>query len=70
MLSRNSVDRITDRSDMISAVNHGRKASTQTNKQKFVFRGQFYTLGRLQHFFLVSKNLGALRNTSLQKKIV
>ena len=29
----NSVDRITDRPDMTPAVNHGRKASTQTNKQ-------------------------------------
>ena len=32
-LLRNSVDRITDRPDMISAVYRGRKASTQTNKQ-------------------------------------
>ena len=32
-LPRNSVDRITDRPDMTSAVDHGRKASTQTNKQ-------------------------------------
>ena len=29
-LPRNSVDRITDRPDMTSAVDHGRKASTQT----------------------------------------
>ena len=29
-LPRNSVDRITDRSDMTSAVDRGRKASTQT----------------------------------------
>ena len=29
-LPRNSVDRITDRPDMTSAVEHGRKASTQT----------------------------------------
>ena len=33
-LPRNSVDRITDRPDMTSAVVRGRKASTQTNKQK------------------------------------
>ena len=33
-LPRNSVDRITDRPDMPSAVDRGRKASTQTNKQK------------------------------------
>ena len=33
-LPRNSVDRITDRPDMTSAVDSGRKASTQTNKQK------------------------------------
>ena len=31
-LPRNSVDRITDRPDMTSAVDRGRKASTQTNK--------------------------------------
>ena len=31
-LPRNSVDRLTDRSDMTSAVDSGRKASTQTNK--------------------------------------
>ena len=35
-LPRNSVDRITDRHDMTSALDRGRKASTQTktNKQK------------------------------------
>ena len=35
-LHRNRVDRITDRPDMTSAVDRGRKASTQTktNKQK------------------------------------
>ena len=32
-LPRNSVDRITDRPDMTSTVDRGRKASTQTNKQ-------------------------------------
>ena len=32
-LPRNSVDRITDRPDMTSAVYRGRKASTQANKQ-------------------------------------
>ena len=31
-LPRNSVDRITDRPDRTSAVDRGRKASTQTNK--------------------------------------
>ena len=31
---RNSVDRITDRPDMTSAVDCGCKASTQTNKNK------------------------------------
>ena len=30
-LPRNSVDRITDRPDMTSAVDRGRKASTETN---------------------------------------
>ena len=29
------MDRIADRPDMTSAVDRGRKASTQTNKQKF-----------------------------------
>ena len=33
-LPRNSVDRLTDCPDMTSAVDHGRKASTQTNKTK------------------------------------
>ena len=33
-LRRNIVDRITDRPDMTSAVDRGRKASTQTNKTK------------------------------------
>ena len=32
-LLRNSVDMITDRPDMTSAVDRGRKASTQTNEQ-------------------------------------
>ena len=32
-LPRNSVDRITDRPEITSAVDRGRKASTQTNKQ-------------------------------------
>ena len=32
-LPRNSVDMITDRPDMTSAVDRGRKASTQTNKK-------------------------------------
>ena len=34
-LPRNSVDRITDRPNMTSAVDRGHKASTQTNKQNF-----------------------------------
>ena len=33
-LPRNTVDRITDRPDMTSAVDSGRKASTNTNKNK------------------------------------
>ena len=33
-LPRNSVDKITDRPDMTSAIDRGRKASTQTNKTK------------------------------------
>ena len=32
-LPRNSVDRTTDRPDMTSAVDRGRKASTQTKKE-------------------------------------
>ena len=35
-LPRNSVERITDRHDMTSAVDRGRKASTQTNTQLFI----------------------------------
>ena len=34
-LPRNSVNRITDRPDMTSAFDRGRKASTQTNKNKY-----------------------------------
>ena len=34
-LPRNSVDRMTDRLDMTSAVDRGRKASTQTNKLNY-----------------------------------
>ena len=33
-LPRNSVDRITDRPDMTSAVDRVHKASTQTNKRR------------------------------------
>ena len=36
-LPRNSVGRITDRPDMTSAVDRGRKTSTQTNKQKALY---------------------------------
>ena len=35
-LPRNSVDMITDSPNMTSAVYHGRKASTQTNKQNYM----------------------------------
>ena len=35
-LPRNSVDRITDRPDMTSVVDRGRKASTQTKQKKNV----------------------------------
>ena len=34
-LPRNSVDRITDRTDMTSAVDRGSKASTQTQKNLY-----------------------------------
>ena len=40
-LPRSSVDGITDRPDMTSAINRGRKASTQTNKQRFSFFAAF-----------------------------
>ena len=41
-LPRNSVDRITDRPDMTSAVDRGRKASTQTkNRRLFVLKFGF-----------------------------
>ena len=40
-LPRNSVDRITDRPDMTTAVDRGRKASTQTNKQNSHHRCAF-----------------------------
>ena len=36
-LPRNSVDRMTDRPDMTSAVDSGRKATAQTNKQKLKY---------------------------------
>ena len=36
-LPRNSVDRITDRPDMTSAVDRGCKASTQTKQNKISF---------------------------------
>ena len=32
----NSLDRVTDRPDMTSAVDRGRKASNQTNKQNYL----------------------------------
>ena len=44
-LSRNSVDRITDRPDMTSAVDRGRKASTETktkNKVGFLMTQLIY----------------------------
>ena len=34
-MPRNSVDRITDRPDMTSAVDRGRKASTQQQQQQY-----------------------------------
>ena len=36
-LPRNSVDRITERPDMTSSVDRGRKASTQTNISRTAF---------------------------------
>ena len=39
-LPMNSVNRITDHPDMTSAVDRGRKASTQTNKQTQSFKDE------------------------------
>ena len=47
-LPRNSVDRITDRPDMTSAVDSGRKATTQTKNQKIIRR--YHVSIRIQHF--------------------
>ena len=43
-LPRNSVDRITDRPDMTSAVDRGRKALTQQKKllSRFIIKASFY----------------------------
>ena len=46
---RNSVDRITDRPYMNSAVDRGRKASTQTNKQNKILTSSFHAIGHLTH---------------------
>ena len=43
-LPRNSVDRITDRPAMTSAVDHGRKALTQLNNFQFWFEGGIWVL--------------------------
>ena len=43
-LSRNSVDRITDRPDMISAVDCGRKTSTQTKQNMYEVAIVFYSV--------------------------
>ena len=42
-LPRNSVDRITDRADMTSAVDRGRKASTQTVKATYLVKFDLVT---------------------------
>ena len=53
-LPRNSVDRITDRSDMTSAVYRGSKASTQTNKQtKLCFALLVRRLNKYRMFLLI-----------------
>ena len=46
-LPGNSVDRITDLPDMTSAVDRGRKASTQTNKQNKLHVGYILYVSRL-----------------------
>ena len=47
-LPRNSVDRITDRPDMTSAVDRGRKASTQTkNKTSLLNLNIIFLIGLL-----------------------
>ena len=61
-LPRNSVDRITDRLDMISAVDRGRKASTQKKYKKILgltILCFFFMLFRLRptiylHYFYVN----------------
>ena len=50
-LPKNSVGRLTDRPDMTSAVDRGRKALTQTNK--IFYREQ--TLNFFVNFFLTSR---------------
>ena len=61
-LPRNSVDRITDRPDKTSAVDRGRKASTQTNKQtktnqavqsRTMFRGLYCRIQEVDIVFLL-----------------
>ena len=56
-LPRNSVDRITDRPDMTSAVYRGRKEPTKTNKQTFEKKTQsadriFVYLSADKHHFV------------------
>ena len=46
-LPRNGVDLLTDRPEMTSAVDRGRKASTQTNKQNFVIKVYIFKSNRL-----------------------
>ena len=57
-LPRNSVDRITDCPDMTSAVDRGRKASTQTNKHGTIkISCVFSTVSKREQLLLCSFNI-------------
>ena len=64
-LPRNSVDRLTDHPDMTSTVDCGRKASTQTNKQRLHLeeqsdQGLHCLLFHLHHFDKIPEALASL----------
>ena len=60
-LPRNSVDRITDRPDMTSAVDRGRKASTQTkNLNLALIFYWFFTIKRSSGMLVWAEGLTAI----------
>ena len=64
-LPRNSVDRITDRPDMTSAVDSGRKASTQTQIEthiRTVFRDKMKVVFGLLHCIIENTYLDASKS--------